>query len=217
MSRARPVKLPNGEHIWFDTNRNGERATAEQLELLATVTTNCDLDELLDANLSQGEVIKKLREALGADPIPTEVLRRRERWRAQRQVQPKCRKCGKEGDSTKHHFVNKWILRELLDYATKWAERSRNTIPMCIDCHRDLHYRGNGPQVSIADCLTDDEKRFAEEALQTLSDERPKLLILIARGDDSVYEARLVKDWFEGKFRVDPQPATEAPHLALVS
>jgi hypothetical protein len=215
MSRARPLTLPCGTTHWFDTNKNGEKATAEQLELLATVETDCDLDDLLDQPLTQGEIVKRLRQALGHDPIPDEVLLRRQKWREQRQEQPKCRKCGREGDSTKHHFVNKWILRELEHYTTKWADRSKNCIPVCIDCHRDLHSRDNGAQ-SIADCLTDDEKRFADKALSALAEERPKLLILIARGDDSVYEARLIKDWIEGKFMVEEPETSSRPHLAVL-
>lgn len=224
MSRARPIRLPNGEEHWFDTSRNGERATAEQVELLVSVIAEHsvvyedDLDDLLDEVLTQGEVIKKLRAALGEDPIPADVLERRRKWREQRSVQPCCRVCGKEGDSTKHHFVNKWILRELRSYQQKWAERSKNCLPVCIDCHRKLHSRENGSH-SIAECLTDEEKSFAEAALSALAEERPKLLILIARGDDSVYEARLVKDWIEGRFRIEDEPSvgSHAAHLRVVA
>jgi hypothetical protein len=217
MSRARPIRplcgpgctpsakvhtsLCDANAHWFDVARNSEKATADQLELLATIENDCDLDELLDEALTQGDVLKRLRAALGQDPIPQDVLERRQKWREQRQIQPCCRKCGKEGDSTKHHFVNKWILRELAHYTAKWADRSKNCIPLCIECHRDLHSRDNGP-VSITDYLNDDEMAFAEAALTALAEERPKLLILIGRGADSVYEARLVKDWMEGKFRV---------------
>lgn len=214
MSRARPIRLPCGRIEWFDTARNGEQATAEQLELLATVATDCDLDDLLDESLTQGEVVRRLREALGEARIPPEIFAKRQKWRQERQVQPRCRMCGKEGDSTKHHFVNKWILRELSGYAQKWADRSKNCIPVCIECHRDLHDRRNEAQ-SIADRLTDTEKAFADAALSALAEERPKLLILIARGDDSVYESRLVKDWIEGRFTVSSSDEPVA-HLTLV-
>lgn len=200
MSRARSIQLPDGNRYWFDMNRNGEKASPEQLELLATIETNCDLDDLLDGGITQGEVLARLRKALGHQPIPIDVLERRNRWRFERQTQPACRACGKIGDSTKHHFVNKWILRELANYTQKWADRSKNCIPLCIACHRDFHSRDNGSQ-SIVHLLNDDERAFAESALSTLAEERPKLLILLARGSDNVYEARLAKDWLEGHFK----------------
>lgn len=197
MSRARSITL-NGEVHWFDMNKNHRQATDEQLELLATVE-DVDLEDLLESNVTQGDVIKRLREALGHDAIPLDVIRRRQAWREARRTAPNCRMCDKVGDSTRHHFVNRWILRELEDYASTWADRKQNCIPVCIDCHRDLHDR-SGPAKSIADRLSPGEKEFANRALAQLAEERPKLLILIAKGDDSVYEARLVKDWIEGLF-----------------
>jgi hypothetical protein len=93
---------------------------------------------------------------------------------------------------------------------------SKNCVPVCIDCHRDLHARDNGTH-SIADLLNDEEKEFAEAALHALSEERPKLLVLIARGDDSTYETRLVRDWIEGKFRTEqPEPAATVAYLRVV-
>lgn len=198
MSRARDYIDPRtGETIWFDVKNR--KPTDTQLELLSLVE-RCDLDDLLDEHLTQAEVHNRLYASLREQMIPKRVLERRDRFRAARQKQPNCCICGKEGDSTRHHFVNKWILRELSAYQQRWSSRSKNTIPVCIDCHRDLHMRDNGP-VSIAEYLNEDQKAFAEAALTALAEERPKLLILIARGDDSVYEARLVKDWIEGHFR----------------
>jgi hypothetical protein len=196
MSRSRCVTI-HGEKHWFDMSKQSEKATAKQIELLATVE-KLDIEDLLESSITQGEVKRRLHAALGDLPIPYDVLLRRQKWRKKRATAPPCRLCGRVGDSTKHHFVNRWILRELSGYSTKWSNRRANTIPVCIDCHRDLHDRSNGP-VSIADKLTEREKEFADRALKALSEERPKLLILIARGDDSVYEARLVKDWIEGK------------------
>jgi hypothetical protein len=49
--------------------------------------------------------------------------------------------------------------------------------------------------------LNDREKDFAERSIQALYDEKPKLFLMIARGDDSVYETRLIRDWIEGKFQ----------------
>lgn len=194
MSRARPIA---GK--WFDLHQNSQKATAEQLELLAS-TEDIDLDDLLEEVLTQGDVVERLRKALG-QTIPPEVLLRRQKWREERQVSKDCRICGRKGDSTQHHFVNRWILKELDGYQHKWADRKKNCIPVCIDCHRDLHSRSNGP-MSIADKLTDREKEFATAAIQALFDEHPKLFLLVARGQDSVYEARLVRDWIEGKFDV---------------
>jgi len=112
--------------------------------------------------------------------------------------------CGREGDSTKHHFINKWILRELEFYATKWADRSKNCIPLCLDCHRKIHSRSEDTG-SIVPLLNKEERAFAEGALKALAEERPKLLILIGRGSPEVYETRLILDWMEGKFR-EPVP-----------
>lgn len=203
MSRARPITI-NGETHWFDTDKNHRKATDKQLELLATVE-EVDLEDLLESNITQGEVIRRLRVSLGqTDVIPFWVYEKRQKWRKARAEQPPCRMCGKIGDSTRHHFVNKWILKELTHYSQKWSCRRDNTIPICIDCHRDLHYR-NGGTVSIADYLRPEERAYAQRALEQLAEERPKLLILLARGDDSVYESRLIKDWFEGKFMVDAE------------
>lgn len=212
MSRARPVRLPDGTKIWFDMRKQGQRASDEQVELLAVIE-DVDLDDLLDAVLTQAEVLERLRLALGQGPIPTDVLRRRDEWRQARQILPQCRKCEKEGDSTKHHFVNKWLLRELPDYTQKWADRGKNCIPVCIDCHRRLHQR-DGDEKSIASYLTDEERGFADVALTELAERRPKLLILIARGDDDTYETRLVRDWLEGRFADEPAPY--ARHLRAV-
>lgn len=199
MSRARSIILDGEEH-WFDMNQNHRIATDKQLELLSMVE-DLDLEDLLESSVTQGDVLKRLRSALGHDTVPIEVIRKRQRWREERRTAPNCRMCEKVGDSTRHHFVNRWILRELDSYASKWADRKVNCIPVCIDCHRDLHDR-SGPAKSIADRLSNEEKRFADRALAQLAEERPKLLILIAKGDDSVYEARLVKDWIEGKFEM---------------
>lgn len=203
MSRARPIKLDNGT-IWFDTNRNGERATDEHLEILAQLE-GVDLDDLLDDVVTQGEVLRRLKEALGSCPVPPEIYDRIHTARARRQVAPRCRCCGAEGKSTRHHYVNKWILRELSHYASKWADRSKNCIPACIDCHRKLHDRANGKAKSIADLLTDAEKVFAHKAISALLHERPTVFELLVHGDANVYEAQLVKDWCEGKFIVTEQ------------
>ncbi len=212
-SRARAITY-NGEKHWFDMSQQNAKATDKQLELLAVVE-EADIDELLEASITQAEVLTRLREAMGGTVIPHEVLLRRQKWRKQRQRQPNCRICGKVGDSTRHHFVNKWILRELHSYTTLWSNRRENCIPVCIDCHRDLHDR-NGTPKSIAHLLTDKEKAFASRALEQLAEERPKLLILLAKGDSTVYEAQLVKDWIAGK--LEPSAASwVAPVLREVA
>lgn len=206
MSRARWIKLPKAlledheeDRIWFDTAKNGERAKPEHLELLALVE-DIDIDDLLDEHIIQGTVIQRLRDALGQNSIPEDILKRREKWREARHLDEPCRICGKEGDSTKHHYVNRWILKELVDYAWRWSPRTRNCIPVCLKCHRNLHER-EGEAKSIVPYLDADEKAFAETALEALSKERPALVILLARGDDSVYESRLLKDWINGAFK----------------
>lgn len=198
MSRARPIL-----GHWFDVQKNNQKATEEQLELLATIE-NCDLEDLLDGltfgedYLTQGDVVRRLREALG-QTIPDNVIARREVWRAARRLEKDCRFCGRVGDSTKHHFVNRWILKELEGYQRHWADRIQNCVPLCIHCHRDLHTR-SGNTRSIAPHLNDREKDFAEKAIQALFDQRPNLFLLIARGEDTVYETRLIRDWLENKF-----------------
>lgn len=197
MSRARPITV-NGQTFWFDVRRNHEVATEEQIELLAVVE-DADMDDLFDQSLTQGDVVYRLRKALGELVIPEEVLEKRAKWKEERQAQPQCRICAKEGDSTKHHFVNKWLLKELSGYAQKWCARSVNCIPVCIDCHRHLHMRNTGVH-SIYPFLTETEKQFADDALSALADERPKLLLLLARGSATVYESQLIKDWINGRF-----------------
>lgn len=215
MSRARPIHTPD-QTIWFDTLRNSRKATEEQLELLAMIK-EIDLDDLLDDPMTQGEVIAKLREALGQGGIPRVVIERRERWREARSHEPACRVCGKKGDSTKHHFVPRWILRELDGYHHKWADRRKNCIPLCIACHRDLHSRANGPH-SIVEYLTDEEKRFTDRALTAFVDERPAIAWLVIRGEPSVYECQLMLDWIQHKFEVSSSvadPASYGHHMAM--
>lgn len=198
VSRARPVYIGD-EAIWFDTARNGEKAKASHLELLALVE-DLDLDDLLDEHPSQGSVLERLRTALDQNNIPDDVVERRQKWREERKVLPKCRICGALEESTKHHFVNRWILKELQDYAWKWADRNKNCIPLCVRCHRNLHLR-EGPAKSIVPYLTETEKAFVEAAFEALARERPSLVVLLARGDEEVYESQLVHDWLKKRFQ----------------
>lgn len=192
MSRARKVA-----GCWWDVSRNGQKASGDQLELLASVE-DVEIDDILDSSLTQGDVVTRLRSALGLGAIPAAIVARREERRKERQTKPKCRICDAVGNSTAHHFVNKWIMKELSNYV-EVAPRRLCTIPVCIECHRDLHFRG-GLARSIVPHLTDDEKAFANALIERLRKEKPKLFDLLSDGEDSVYEARLIKDWIAGKF-----------------
>ncbi len=198
MSRARPITLPDGEEIWFDVSRNGQQASVEDLSLLASVE-DIELDDLLDESLTRGDVLRRLRDALGQGQVPADVEMRRNAARVLRQQAPKCRICGVDGDSTKHHFVNRWIMRELSNY-DEVGSRSKCTIPVCRACHIDLHDR-NTPTYCIVPFLSEDERRFARDLIESLRREHPKVLELLLDGDgESVYEARLIQDWAAGRF-----------------
>jgi hypothetical protein len=202
MSRARPL-LINGEQHWFDTKFNNRKATAEQLELLAAVDA-VPLDDLLDEGLSQGQVITRLREALHGDLIPPEVMERRLARKAEAALQPQCRICTPtgeecEGEITRHHFIPRWIMRELDNYVA-YAARSRCTIPICVGRHRDLHYRSDEAPKSIIPYLTDAERAFGAKLLDELREQHPKIFDLLAGGDQSTYEGQLVRDYLSGRF-----------------
>lgn len=207
MSRARPIDLPgeiahslglDDTRIWFDVHRNGEQATAEQLELLVIVTGD-ELDDLLDADVTQGALIRHLRRALDQGCIPADVAERQKAYRLLRKQAPECRACGMPGNSTRHHFVNKWIMKELSNYPEVGA-RPRCTIPLCIECHRDLHDRHRGEAVSIVGHLVAAERRFASDLIERLRRERPGIFRLLSQGAPETYEARLVRDWMDGLF-----------------
>ena len=200
MSRARSIKL-NGETHWFDTRNDHRKASAEQLELLAAVE-DISIDDLVDAGLSQGEVILRIREAIGGQIIPDEVLERKQRRKREAQKQPVCVICGKKGDSTKHHFVPRWLMRELENYQA-YSARSICTIPICVECHRDLHMRnGQGAEdKSIVPYLNANEKALAQKMLDDLKDQHPKIFDLITGGDQTTYEGQLLRDYHAGLFR----------------
>lgn len=214
MSRARDIRIGD-EQIWFDTNLNGVKARVDHLELLALVE-DLDIDDLLDGHVTQKDVIDRLRNALGQNTIPDEIKERRKKWKEARRVAPECRICDKKGDSTKHHFVNKWILKELRDYGRLWADRTINTIPVCLKCHRNLHER-EGPAKSIAEHLKGSEKEFAYRALKAFTEQKGKTAWLIALGDDSVYEARLMKDFVAGLFDPAEEHIIVTPAVARES
>jgi 5-methylcytosine-specific restriction endonuclease McrA len=195
MSRARPVVI-NGAIHFFDVKQNSRPATPEQIALLADAE-NIEIEELLEASLTQGEVLTRIREATGKGE-PPEVKARREERRKEQAQKPKCRICGREGNSTDHHFVNKWIMKELSNYA-EYASRRICTIPLCEECHADQHRRDRGPH-SIVPFLNEEEKHIANILLDTFRREHGKTFEILSEGDDEVYEARLIKDWLEGRF-----------------
>lgn len=199
MSRARSIEL-NGETYWFDTKRDHRKASADQLELLAAAE-NISIDDLLDAGLSQGDVIYRIREAIGGQIIPPEVIERKLKRKQEAQNRPECRKCGKKGDSTKHHFVPRWLMRELENYQA-YSARSICTILLCVECHRDLHMRnGHGAEdKSIVPYLDESERSLAQKMLDDLKDQHPKIFDLIAGGDQTTYEGQLLRDYHAGLF-----------------
>lgn len=207
MSRARPIgQDEDGEPLlWIDRRLDGNVATPGQMELLAAAC-NLDLDDLFDERPTQREVVERLREAFGEDRVPAWVKEHRAQLRALRALEPPCRLCGRVGDSTRHHFVNKWIMLELSNYK-QVADRRLCTVPVCVDCHRWIHLRNDGER-SIARqfgkawwvILTDEERRFTSLLIERLRRERPDIFALLEEGDRSVYEACLVQDWLAGEF-----------------
>lgn len=194
MSRARPLC-----GLWWDQKKNNQKATVEQLQLLA-VSENLSLDDLLDEGLLQGETIMRLRLALHGQVIPPEVLARKRQAKIDARLQPRCRMgCDPcEGMITRHHFVPRWLMLELENYSA-YAARSRCTVPICLSRHRDLHIRNEGDK-SIAQYLTDDERAFAQKMLTELKEQHPRIFELLLGGDESTYEHQLVIDYVKGQF-----------------
>lgn len=205
MSRARSITY-NGERHWFDTHTNGRPAKVEHLELLAAVE-NIGEDDLLDEGLNQGEVIERLRKHLGQGVIPAHVLDEHRRRRELAQYDRVCRICSADGKRcdgkiTRHHFVTRWLMKELENYEA-YARRDRCTIPVCMGAHRDLHMRTDGDK-SIVEYLTNEERHFAHKMLGELEEQHPKIIALARAGDPEVsYEARLIRDYDEGKFAAE--------------
>lgn len=203
MSRARSISI-NGEKNWYDTKRNSHLATPAQLELLAS-SEDIEFDDLLEEGLSQGEVIVRLRKILGQGSIPPEILQRQHKSRVEAAKTPVCRICSNdglecEGRTTKHHFINKWIMKELENYEA-YASRKLCTIPVCVGRHRDLHMRENNGSKSIYKYLTATERQFAQKMLDEIKEQHPKIFDLAAGGDPEVsYVACLVADYQNGNF-----------------
>lgn len=199
MSRAREIG-----GVWFDQKRNSQKATVEQLELLAAAE-NVPVDDLLDEGLSQGDAQLRLRDALGEGVIPWDILeRRRASKEAARRDKP-CRICTEyewecEGNITRHHFIPRWMMLMLENYQA-YSARSRCTIPICLGRHRDLHIRGDEQTPkSIAQFLTDYERGFAQKMLTEFREQHPRVFDLLAGGDEATYEYQLVRDYQLGRF-----------------
>lgn len=202
MSRAKLIEV-NGESLWFDKSQNSDPASVSQLELLADAE-GLELDDLLDEGLNQGQVMHRLHFALHGDLIPPEVLERRRARKAVSAALPKCRICstlgwGCEGSITRHHFIPRWLMKELENYQA-YAARSKCTIPICTGRHRDLHIRSDKrTPKAISEFLTDDERKFARKMLDELKLQHPKIFDLISGGDASSYEYQLIRDYTTGK------------------
>jgi len=211
MSRARPWRdRETGQTHWFDYRSSS--ATVEQLEILADAE-GLDLDDLLDEGLSQRQVLFRLHAVTNL--IPEKVLERRQERLERSQIEPVCRICSLygwtcEGKITRHHFVPRWLMRELDSYQT-YAAKARCTIPVCVGRHRDLHYRESDIDKSIVPYLTAEEKELATILLQELKDERPSIYELIGGGSTASYEYQLVRDFKRGGFASVTHEEIEGP------
>lgn len=202
MSRVRPIRY-NGQEHWFDTRRNNDQATVGQLELLADVK-GIPLDDILDEGLTQAQILERIREEIDPNAIPAHVLDARRARRAAIKKDSVCRICDLqgfecEGSITRHHFIPRWLMLELENYAA-YAARAKCTIPVCLGRHRDLHSRTNGTEKSIAQYLTTEERAFAKKMMDELREQHPKIFELIVAGDSDYYESVLMLDYQRGEF-----------------
>ncbi len=216
MSRARSITF-GGDRHWFDTKAHSAPANVRNLELLAAAE-DIEIDDLLDEGLNQGQVLERLRKILGQGEVPPHVLENKRKRAEQAQQERVCRICSTdgvkcEGKITRHHFVTRWLMKELENYEA-YARRDRCTIPVCMGAHRDLHMRGNGEK-SIVDYLTNEERHFAHKMLGELEEQHPKIIELARAGDPEVsYEARLIRDYDEGLFaRADLTKLSESVYF----
>jgi hypothetical protein len=181
------------------------KATSIQLETLADAL-GIPLDDLLDEGMNQGEVRRRLTDIFHSDVIPQEVLEARRAAKELAATAPTCRICSAfewdcEGRITRHHFIPRWMMLTLENYQA-YAARVKCTIPICVGRHRDLHLRGDtDTPKSIAQFLTEPERAFAQKMLDELRDQHPAVFDLIAAGDESTYEAVLIRDYMHGAFR----------------
>ena len=201
MSRAKLFDY-DGHNVWFDYKH--PRATVEQLELLADYE-GLDIDDLLDENLSQKQVARRLFEAT-THVVPPEVLERRRERERLHGISPACRICTLngwecEGRITRHHFMPRWLMLELENYQA-YAARKLCTIPICVARHRDLHTRDRSDK-SIVHYLRISERKFANKMMQELEEQHPKIMGLLLDGDYYAYEYQLARDFRHGLFVKD--------------
>lgn len=202
MSRARSIEFQGTRH-WFDVHRKNEPASVAHLELLSAAE-NLEIDDLLDEGLTQGEIILRLRETLGQGVIPADVLERQRARKIEASKPVECRLCSMDGRAcegriTRHHFISRWLMRELSNYEA-YAARSKCCIPICMGRHRDLHMRNEGDK-SIWRYLTREERLFAHKMLTELREEHEKIFDLLAGGEGDVsYEAQLIRDYQASNF-----------------
>lgn len=218
MSRARPIQFEN-ETLWFDQNKNGQKATSKQLGWLAAAE-NTPIDTLLDEGLSQGQVLFRLRSVMEPGTIPLEIIERRRQAREAARQQPDCRICSAldlvcDGDITRHHFVPRWMMLELENY-TAYAARSKCTIPICIGRHRDLHLDDDKETPkSLAQFMTDDERKFAQRMLEELEWQHPAMFKFIRQGGKGTYEQQLLEDFDADMF--SKASLEEVSHVSRIS
>lgn len=200
MSKAKSYIKKNGDVLWF--NKDGiTSATLEHLEALAEIEEEGDLDEVLEEELSQKEVLRRIH--IAEEMIPFDVLqKRKEKWLAKREPVV-CRICSGKGDEcegvmTRHHFVPRWLMRELSHYSM-YAARSKCTIPICLGTHRRLHLRDGTPK-SIYNYLNLEEKNLVNKMISSLIRERPAIFELLLGGDSTSYESQLVYDYLANRF-----------------
>ncbi len=157
-------------------------------------------------------MLTRIREAIHGELIPKDVLEKRRLRKLEAASLPKCRICVPnglecEGEITRHHFIPRWLMRELDNYVA-YAARVRCTIPICVGRHRDLHFRDGSGGKSIVPYLTDAERAFGAKLLDELAEQHPKIFELISAGDETTYEGQLMADYRAGLFHRAELPTT---------
>ena len=212
MSRVREVS-----GLYFDKHKHNEDPTVGQLERLADLSGD-PIEDLLEAGFNQKQVMEALRSLEGTMNRPPHI-----RAKIRLAEDQACRICTPlsqvcEGQITRHHFVPKWMMKELEDYRA-YASRGVCTIPICLGRHRDLHLRGEEPRRAtldrllrrpkrsltskhVSDILSQEERGFADKLIQEFRDQHPGIFDNMVAGDETSYEHILVMDFLKGRFKV---------------